>query len=142
MYTDILIPVDPSQESSWKKALPTAVGYAKAFGARLHVMTVVPDFGMTIVAQYFPEDFESKALQDANVHLHEFVKKHVPEEIAVQHIVAHGRIYEEIMKTARTINADLIIMAAHRLGLSGYLIGANADRVMRHADRSVLVVRD
>jgi nucleotide-binding universal stress UspA family protein len=142
MYKDILIPVDISQESSWKKALPTAVEYAKAFGARLHVMTVVPDFGMTIVAEYFPREYERNALGDANQRLHEFVKAHVPQEVPVQHIIAHGAIYDEILKTARTIGADLIVMAAHRRGLSGYLIGANADRVMRHADHSVLVVRD
>lgn len=142
MYKDILIPIDPSQEGSWKHALPTAVEYAKAFRSRLHVMTVVPDFGMSIVGQYFPKNFERKALQDANTRLHEFVQHHVPREIQVQHIVAHGPVYEEILKTAQTINADLIVLAAHRRGITDYLIGANADRVIRHAGRSVLVVRD
>ena len=45
MYRDILITVDLGDEASWKQALPTAVEYARAFGSRLHVMTVVPDFG-------------------------------------------------------------------------------------------------
>ncbi len=55
MYNTILLPVDLNEESSWKKALPTALELCKTFGAKLHVMTVVPDFGMAIVGSFFPE---------------------------------------------------------------------------------------
>ena len=48
MYKNILIPIDLNQNSSWQKALPTALEYCRAFGAKLHVMTVIPDFGMAI----------------------------------------------------------------------------------------------
>ncbi|HIC28262.1 MAG TPA: universal stress protein, partial [Rhodospirillales bacterium] len=37
MYSRILLTVDLNEEASWKKALPTAVEYAKVFGADLHV---------------------------------------------------------------------------------------------------------
>ena len=143
MYTDILLSIDVTTESTWKKPLPTAVEYAKAFGARLHIMTVVPDFGMSIVGQYFPDGFEHKALEDAQNALHEFSRDHVPEGIQLQHIVAHGRIYREVLRIADEIKADLIVMAAHRpeTGSAG-LLGSNAERVVRHAGSSVLVVRD
>jgi universal stress protein F len=42
---------------------------------------------------------------------------------------------------AEKINADLIIMPAHRLKLQDYLLGTNTAKVVRHALCSVLVVR-
>lgn len=142
MYKDILLPIDLNHDSSWQKALPTAVEYAKAFGSRLHVLTVVPDFGMAIVGSYFPEGFEAKAREEADKRLHQFVKDHVPPEVPVQHIVAEGTAYKEILRVADEIQADLIVMAAHRPELRDYFLGPNAERVVRHATRSVLVVRE
>ena len=117
MYKDILFPIDLNQESSWQKALPTALEYCKAFGATLHVMNVVPDFGMSVVGSYFPDDFEEKALEGAREQLHEFVRQNVPDGVKVQHIVGNGTVYDEILRTARDIKADLILLAAHRHGV-------------------------
>ena len=141
MYKDILLPIDLNHPETWKKSLPIALEHNKAFGARLHIMTVLPDFGMSIVGQYFPKDFEKKALAETNKKLHAFVSDNVPASVDVQHIVAHGTIYKEILHAAEQIKADLIIMASHRPELSDYLIGPNAARVVRHADVSVMVVR-
>ena len=142
MYREILLPVDLDNEATWKKAITAAVALCQAFGANLHVMTVVPDFGMSIVSQYFPKDFEKKALATARTGLQAFAGQHVPGDVKVQHIVAHGTIYEEVLNTARKIKADLIVMGSHRPELQDYLLGPNAARVVRHAPVSVLVVRD
>jgi nucleotide-binding universal stress UspA family protein len=129
MYRDILLCVDLEDESSWRKALPTAVEYCRAFGSRLHVLTVIPDY-------------EAKLLEQAGARLHELVREQVPEEVKVQHIVAQGTIYHEIIQAAEQVDADLIVMASHRPELEDYLIGPNATRVVRHCNRSVLVVRN
>jgi len=142
MYKDILLAIDLGAEASWKKAGPTTVEYCKAFGSTLHLLTVVPDFGMSIVSQFFPEGFEEKALEKAKQGLHDWAEEHVPSGVAVQHCIGHGTIYEEILKTAEEVDADLIVMASHRPELQDYLLGPNAARVVRHANRSVLVVRD
>lgn len=141
MYKDILLPIDLGHDSSWEKALPVALGLCQAFGARLHIMTVIPDFGMSIVGSFFPKDFEKDTLKGAETQLHEFVREQVPEGIEVQHIVAHGTVYEEVLATQKKIGADLIVMGSHRPELADYLLGPNAARVVRHADCSVLVVR-
>ena len=141
MYKDILLPIDLNQESSWEKALPAAVEYCKAFGATLHVLNVVPDFGMAMVGTYFPEDFVEKSLEAARAQLREFARDHVPDGVSVQHIVGHGTVYQEILRVAGEIKADLILLAAHRPELKDYLLGPNAARVVRHFDGSVLVVR-
>jgi nucleotide-binding universal stress UspA family protein len=142
MYKDILFPVDLNHESSWKKALPTAVEYCRAFGARLHVVTVLPDFGMPIVANYFPADFEAKAREGAKRHLHEFVSQHVPDDIGVQHIVAEGAAYKEILRVAEEVGVDLILMASHNPSIKDHLLGPTSERVVRHFPHSVLIVRD
>lgn len=142
MYKDILVPIDLDDESSWKAALGHAVELAKAFGARLHLLTVVPDFGMAMVAQYFPKDYEHKVLEEARENLHAFTKDHIPDGVQVQHVVGHGRVYDEILRVAEDIKCDLILMASHRPELRDYLLGPNAARVVRHSKRSVLVVRD
>ena len=141
MYTDILLPVDLGNESSWAKALPAAIEYCEAFGSNLHVMTVMPDFRSPMVAQFFPDDHEGKLMDNAKDVLHKFVADRVPEEIKVQHIVADGTIYKAIIETADDIGADLIIMGSHRPELQDYLLGPNAARVVRHSQTSVLVVR-
>jgi len=131
MYANILCPVDLSDEHSWDKALPTAV-----------VMTVVPSFGLPMVGQFFPEGFEARMRAEAARHLEEFCAAHLPADLAAKRIVAEGKIYQEILRTAGAIKADLIVMGSHRPELSDYLLGPNAALVVRHAPCSVMVVRE
>ncbi len=97
---------------------------------------------MSMVSQFFPEGFEEKSLAEAAKQLDDFIAKNIPSEIASQAIVANGTVYEEILRTAERIGCDLIVMASHRPELKDYLLGPNAARVVRHANCSVLVVRD
>jgi nucleotide-binding universal stress UspA family protein len=142
MYKTILLAVDLNDPSSWERALQIAVEQAEAGGGRLHIVTVMPDFGLAIVGSFFPGDYEKKALEAADKALDKFVKENVPEEIEVAHTVGHGTIYKEILATAERVGADLIVMASHRPEQSDYLLGPNAARVVRHAMCSVLVVRN
>jgi nucleotide-binding universal stress UspA family protein len=142
MYKSILLAIDLNDPSSWEKALQIAVEQAEAGGGKFHVVTVVPDFGMAIVGSFFPRDYEKKALEGTDKALDKFVKENVPEEIEVAHSVGHGTIYKEILATAERVGADLIVMASHRPEQSDYLLGPNAARVVRHANCSVLVVRN
>lgn len=140
MYKHILLPIDLNEKK--QMTLPVALEYAKQFNAQLHVMTVVPDFGMSIISQYFPGNADDKIIAGAKDALHKFTAEHIPEGIKVQHVVGQGTVYEVIIDTAARVNADLIIMGAHRPDLKDYLLGPNAARVVRHSDRSVLVVRE
>ncbi len=142
MYQHILLAVDLTGGDSWKKPLKTSIELCRVFSATLHLCTVVPDFGMSVVAQFFPDNYEEDVLAQVKRDLHAFSKNNIPADIKVQHVILHGTIYEEILEAARRVNADLIVVSAHRPELSDYLIGPNAARVVRHAGCSVLVVRD
>lgn len=141
MYKDILLPIDLEHASSWKDALPVAIEHAKAFNATIHVMTVIPDSGMSIVNHYFSKDAVKKIIDETKSKLREFVEEQIPKEITVQNIVTTGNVYESIITSAKQVDVDLIIMSAHRPELKDYLLGPNSARVVRHSDRSVLVVR-
>jgi universal stress protein F len=52
-----------------------------------------------------------------------------------------GRPAEEIIAAAAECNADLIMLASHKPGLSDYFLGSTASRVVRHSPVSVLVSR-
>lgn len=141
MFASILLPVDLADPDHQRKAVDTSVALARLSGASLHVITVVPDFGLSVVAGFFPEDYEKQALAVAERELRDFVARHVPADVAVRHIVGHGTIYREILRWADEIGCDLIVMASHRPQLQDYLLGPNAAKVVRHAKQSVLVVR-
>lgn len=141
MFNDILLAIDLNNVESQEKALRAAVQQAKSSGGRLHIMTVVPDFGMSMVGAFFPKDYEAKAREAVTEKLHAYVAEKVPKDIVVQHAVGHGTIYEEILRIAGECQADLIVMSSHRPELKDYLLGPNAARVVRHAKMSVMVVR-
>jgi nucleotide-binding universal stress UspA family protein len=141
MYQNILLAIDLNDESSWQRALPLAVEMCSSGGGKLHVITVVPDFGMSIVSSYFPEGYEKEVGAKVMQNLKTFVSENVPAGVSVQHIVGSGNVYESILKTADEVKADLIVIAAGRPDLKEFLLGPNAARVARHADMSVLIVR-
>lgn len=139
---DILLAVDLNHDASWAHALPEAVSQARLRGAVLHLLAIVPDFGMTMVQDYFPADFEKKALTRAHEDLTAFATAHVPGDVAWKAHVGHGDIDREILRAAEATQASLIVMASHPPSeLRTLLIGSHADRIVHRAHVSVLVVR-
>ena len=141
MFKTILLPVDFAQESSWKKALPVALTLRGAYGAALHLVSVIPSVLHGGVEQYFPDNYEEKLRDDTNASMKAFIAEHLAGKGAISHIV-QGPIYHRIIETAEKIGADLIVMGSHRPALADYLIGPNAARVVRHTSCSVMVVRE
>ena len=141
MYKNILVAIDLAEESSWSKALPVAVELAQKFGGQLHVTTVVRDIDALLKSQYSLLAYET-LIAEAEQRMAAILVANVPPDLEPRRTVGQGSIYAEILRIARTTNADLIVMASHRPAMKDYLIGANAGRVVRHARCSVLVVRE
>ena len=141
MFMKVLLPIDLAAETSWKRALPAAMRLAEPADLVLHVMTVVPDFSMSVVGSFFEEGFEEKALRKAGDELRAWVEANVPADVNVHPYVAHGRVYDQVIRAADALEVDAIVMASHTPELSDYLLGPNAARVVRHARQSVFVVR-
>jgi len=142
MFNKILVPVDLNEESSWAKALPVATFHLRGGGGALHVLTVLPNFGESIVGSYFPPDFAAQSEAAALSELETLCAQLVPPETAVSCAVRIGTVYREILRYADESECDLIVMASHRPELRDLLLGPNAAHVVRHARQSVLVVRE
>jgi nucleotide-binding universal stress UspA family protein len=57
--------------------------------------------------------------------------------------VETGRAWRQILRVAREVRADVVVVGAHTGGgLERLLLGSNANQVIRHAPCPVLVVRD
>ena len=142
MTKRVLLPIDLADEKSWKMALDIALEQLRLHGGELHVVSVLPDFGMALVGGYFRKDFEKEALHNFSEALRNWVNEHVPDDIDVHPHVLHGSIYDEILRAADKLDVDLIVIGSHRPELKDYLLGPNAARVVRHARQSVYVVRN
>ncbi|MHA6344526.1 universal stress protein [Roseivivax sp. CAU 1761] len=143
MFHTILVPIDLGSEASWRRALPQAVELARLSGGTLHLMSVVPDVGMPLVEGYFPKDFERQALQAAKTRLDELARREVSDEVRHEQHIRLGHIWRNIRGEIDAVGADLVVMASHDPDTTrDFLIGSNADRVVRRAPCSVLVVRE
>ncbi|MCP4314559.1 MAG: universal stress protein [Hyphomicrobiales bacterium] len=141
MFKNVLATIDLGDEESSIRVINAALEVIIDEDI-VHVLCVVPDFGNSMVGTFFPADHEKDMIEHTTQELHAFTAKHIPEGTRIQHIVAHGSIYEEIIAAADQCEADLIVIGSHRPALKDYLLGPNASRVVRHARQSVLVVRD
>jgi nucleotide-binding universal stress UspA family protein len=112
-------------------------------GVSLDVVTVVPDFGKSVVGGFFEDDHHEKMVASSREALNTIVTATIGEEAnsATRHIVATGTAYEEIIKLAEKAQSSLIVIGAHKPDFKDYLLGPNAARVVRHSDCSVYVVR-
>ena len=142
MFKNILLTLDLANLDEEMRAVEVVVDYARTFGSTLHILTVVPDYGLSIVGGFFPPDHEKTSVTKAHAELQAFTRRVIPADIRHRHIVDHGVIYRIILHYAREIKSDLIVLSSGRkVDLEDYLLGPNAARVVRHAKCSVLVVR-
>ena len=144
MAKNVVALVDLDDESSWRKALPAAIDSARHAGARLHILTVVPDgmLKMTVVAQLIPEDYERKLTDEAKRRLASLIGEQSVGDLQLEQVVRVGSVYKEALRFAGDVEADLIVVGAHKPELKDYLLGPNAAQIVRHATCSVLVVRE
>lgn len=141
MFNNVMLPIDLNHEASWEKALPLAIRLCGDNGT-LHILGIVHDIGSSVVATYLPPNFEEDALQAMEKDLEGFVADMVPQSLKTEVHVGHGHVSDVIVKTGQKIDADVIVIASHPPNeLRTFLVGSNADRVVHHADRPVLVVR-
>ena len=137
----ILVPVDFSKPS--EKALDYAASLAKQFGVKLTLLNVVepvatPDFA------YYPLMMENdKVVAETKRRLAQVpVKAGVASELVEKILVRNGKPHWEITNAARTLKVDLIVISTHGYsGLAHVFMGSTAERVVRHAECPVLVVR-
>jgi nucleotide-binding universal stress UspA family protein len=143
MSSSILCAIDISDTGKDREVLKTAIKLARLDDVQLDVVTVVPDFGMSLVGGYFNKTHHDEMMSNAKEQLSAEVLETAGSELnaKIRHIVVFGKTYEEVLKTAKKANSSLIVVGAHKADLSEFLLGPNAARIVRHSTCSVYVVR-
>jgi nucleotide-binding universal stress UspA family protein len=140
MYKTILVPIDLADVALAKPALETAVMMAEASNGTVRLVNVLP-MTPVMLAEYVPPDFDVQQRKSAEEGIAIIARElGLPAE-RVSSVVRQGGIYHEILEEAKAMNADLIVMSSHRVGMRTYFLGSNAGHVVRYATCSVLVVR-
>src|SRR5207248_1200904 len=122
----ILYPTDFSSYSN--QAYFHAVALAENHGAQLTILYVYNEAGGEEDQTYWQKQLEQIRPVDPN--------------IAVQHVFLRGDPASQIVRYARESGIDLVVMGTHgRTGLERLLMGSVAEKVMREAACSVLVVK-
>ena len=136
MYKKIVVPVDCGALDKGEKILRKAAQLLDA-GGEIILMTVIEDMPGYITIE-LPVNAIEDAIKDGKAKLVELKEK---TGIAARVELRTGAPAREILAAANEHGADLILVASHVPALGNYLIGATADRVVRHARCSVLVDR-
>jgi nucleotide-binding universal stress UspA family protein len=151
-FKKILVPTDFSAPAL--EALKRAVEVAQHFSASLLLVNIVPPIpvptrpiaGSTLAEPGLSPAFDVatylKELTDAaQKGLRDLANEHVPQDIEVQLSVSSGQPEQEIINIAKQENADLIVIATHgERGWRRFLFGSVAEKVVRLAERPVLVI--
>lgn len=142
MFSKILIPVDLENEQFAEKAMAIAIQQARDSNAELHVVTVIPGFGMSMVGSFFPEDAMIKALAAVTKKLKQYVAKQVPKSVKVSTKVLQGKSHKEILRESKEVAADLIVIPSHNVTrVDKVLLGSTTSRVVERAKVSVMVIK-
>ncbi len=140
MAKKILLPIDLNTTDLNAAILREALRLLED-GGELLLVTVLPDYGLPMVSDQFERSRTERTQQAVRKALAEWIADNVPRGVNTQTHVLVGTVYDQIIRAATRLGADLIVIGAHRPELSDYLLGSNAARVVRHARQSVYVVR-
>jgi CBS domain-containing protein len=139
-YRNVLCPVE-FDDANFLLALHTATEFVRESQGRLFVLTAFPEI--------VKEPAGTKLYADVNQAQEEYARSKMAEverkELAgIQHelLIMLGDPAETILKAARQVKADLIVMATHgRRGLLHLFLGSVVETVLRLAPCPVLAIR-
>ncbi|MBZ0308164.1 MAG: universal stress protein [Anaerolineae bacterium] len=141
MFKKILMPIDLQETELAVKALKIATDEARKHHAEIYVMTVLPGFGMPLVASFFPDQAMKEAMKEVAKVIKRYIRDNLPDDIVTHPVITEGNPAEQILKQAKKIEADLIVIPSHTKGLSQVFLGSCAAKVVEHAKCSVMVIK-
>jgi nucleotide-binding universal stress UspA family protein len=135
MFRSLLVPIDLSP--GFERVIERAALLPLARKARLTLLHVVPK-RLPRPARGSAEIDARKALDAAASR----VTRTLPESVTIQRVVKVGSAAAEIARHAQSVKAELIVMGrGGGRALRDSFLGSTAERVIRHGQLPVLVVR-
>jgi nucleotide-binding universal stress UspA family protein len=137
----ILFATDFSESAQQAEAM--LVSWARLYGAEVEVFHSIRETAVLFApyAVVGSSDFEGEMYDAAKQRMRRVLERLKAQGIFAKSKIVYGRPEEEILRRAETTNADLIAIGTRGYsGLNRFLLGSVAQRVLRHAPCSVLVV--
>jgi nucleotide-binding universal stress UspA family protein len=138
---NILFPTDFSENSN--HALTFALNLAKDFGARLHILNAykMPYSSSAPMTRTLLEALEKSSLKDLANCVTEIKNDSAYKDLEIKTKAMAGSVANSVDVYANKVGIDLIVMGTKGAsGLKEVLIGSNAEEVVTHSDKSVLIV--
>ena len=137
----IIVPIDFSEHSEF--ALEAAANLAQKYGSELIVLHMLELSNAILVTDENSINEEAVFyLKLAEQKFDAFLDKPFLEGIKVTPIVKHFKVWSEVNEVANKHQANLIVMGSHGAsGVKEVLVGSNTEKVVRHADVPVLVIK-
>ncbi len=145
-YKNILFCTDFSDNA--QAALPYAIDLARRYGATLHVLHVYQEAGH--IAEFeLSSDVKMDYVRVAHLmgtemekRLESLCQEIIKELGSCERKMVRGKAHLEIIRYAKEMEIDLIVMASHGLsGLEHALFGSTAERVLRESPCNVFVIK-
>jgi len=142
MFKKILLPVDLQETALSDRAVDIASDLADHCCSEIVVLTVIPDFGMPLVANYFPEDAMRQAQADVRNELARFVEDRLGNsKVSVKIDVAQGSPHKVVVRYAARHGIDLIVVPSRAEDIGKIFLGSSATQIAERAPCSVMIVR-
>ncbi len=144
MFRTILAPLDGSKVA--EQALPTAARIARATGATLHLVHVhTEDARDPIFVNGLPvidEHLHSLAAEHERVYLERVAATVASDDLEPMPMRLSGPVVRTLMRYARDVNADLIVLTTHgRSGFDRLWLGSVAESLARQTHVPLLLLR-
>lgn len=138
MFNKILVPLDGSEIA--EQAIERAVDVARQYQAELHFVRA---FSMPIIAPSACAAVDLNEIKAAqNKAVREYLNSHAVDELDCYFHALEGDAGESILNLADNENYDLIVLTTHgRSGISRWIFGSIAEKIVRHANCPVMTVR-
>ncbi|WP_296383042.1 universal stress protein [Winogradskyella sp.] len=137
----IIVPIDFSEHSEF--ALEAASNIARKYDSELIVLHMLELSNAILTAGSASLNEEAVFyLKLAEQKFETFLDKPYLEGLNITPIVKHFKVFSEVNEVANEHNVNLIVMGSHGAsGIKEVLIGSNTEKVVRHSDIPVLVIK-
>jgi nucleotide-binding universal stress UspA family protein len=145
MFKRIVVPLDGSIRA--ERAIPVATRIARASGGSVVLLRVV-----STATAYWPNMVSEPTMRQiamdadltgAEKYLSEVATRTKLDDVPTETVARYGPTASAILRVAHSSQADLIVLCSHGYtGMTRWALGSVAEKVARHADVPVLILRE
>lgn len=142
MISKILVPVDIETPLTTQALCEAANEMALKFDAKVQLISVIPDYGMPLVASFFPEHVQDEIKEKTRKKLADLASQYFTGEVKIA-VLNSSKRATAILLVVDELKSDLIMVGCRRKNSRNEqrLLGSTTQAVTDRAQCSVMVIR-